>query len=61
MAFRFSTSKKILPGVSVNVSTSGPSVSIGPKHAKLNISKRGVRATVSIPKTGISFSKKIGK
>lgn len=59
MKFRLSKSKKILPGVSLNVSTSGPSLSIGPKGAKLKLSKKGVDASIGIPKLGLYVSKNI--
>lgn len=59
MKFRFSKSKKILPGVSLNMSTSGPSISIGPKSVKLKLSKKGVDASVRIPKLGLHVSKNI--
>ena len=59
LKFRLSKSKKILPGVTVNVSTNGASVSIGPRGAKLKLSKKGVDASVRIPKLGVSVSKRI--
>ena len=59
MGFRWRKSIKILPGIKLNLSTGGASVSIGPKGAKLNIGSRGARVTTSIPGTGISYSKQI--
>ena len=59
MGFRWRKSIKILPGIKLNLSTGGASVSIGPKGAKLNIGPRGTRVTTSIPGTGISYSKQI--
>lgn len=59
MGFRFRKSFKVAPGIRVNVSKSGVSTSIGPRGAKINLSNRGVRATTSIPGTGISYSKNI--
>ncbi len=44
---------KLLPWVTLNISKSGPSLSIGPKGAKLNISKRGVYVNSSILGTGV--------
>lgn len=61
MGIHFSKTKKILPGVYINVSTSGSSVSVGPNMAKVNISKHGIRANLTIPGTGISLTKKLGR
>ncbi len=44
---------KILPWVKLNISKTGPSLSIGPKGAKLNISKKGVYINSSILGTGV--------
>ena len=57
MGFRFSKRFKVLPGVSLNLSKSGLSASVGPKGAKVNINSQGrVRSTVGIPGTGISYT-----
>jgi len=60
MAFRFNKRIKVLPGVRLNIGKTGISTSIGPRGASVNIGKRGVRATASIPGTGISVSQKLG-
>ena len=52
--FRFHKSRTIIPEVKVNVTKSGPSVSIGPRGAKINIGPQGVRTTVGIPGSGLS-------
>lgn len=57
MGFKFRKSIKILPGVRVNVSNKGVnSVSVGRRGAKVNISKKGIRNTVGIPGSGLSYS-----
>ena len=56
MGFRFRRSIRLLPGVRVNLSKSGSSLSVGRRGATVNFSKRGTRATVGIPGTGISWS-----
>jgi hypothetical protein len=56
MGFRFHRSVRILPGVRVNLSKSGTSLSVGRRGATVNFSKRGTRTTVGIPGTGISYS-----
>ena len=56
MGFRFSRRIRILPGVRLNLSKSGVSTSIGGHGAWLTFGKRGTRATVGIPGTGLSYS-----
>ncbi len=56
MGFRFSRRIRILPGVRLNLSKSGVSTSIGGRGAWLTFGKRGTRATVGIPGTGLSYS-----
>jgi len=57
MGFRFRKSIKILPGVRVNVSTGGASVSLGHKGATVNVGKRGVRGTYDLPGSGAYYTK----
>jgi hypothetical protein len=44
----------------VNLSKSGASLSFGGRGNTINIGRRGVRHTVGIPGTGLSYSRKIG-
>ena len=60
MAFRFSKRIKIAPGVRLNVSKSGLSTSIGGRGGTVNLSSKGVRTTVGIPGSGMSWSKQTG-
>lgn len=53
---RFRKSIKIVPGVRLNLSKSGVSTSLGGRGATVNVSKRGVRSTLSVPGTGLSWS-----
>ena len=53
MAFRFRKSVELFPGVRINLSKSGPSLSVGGRGHTLNVSKRGTGATVGIPGTGL--------
>ncbi|WP_151710814.1 DUF4236 domain-containing protein [Acinetobacter brisouii] len=60
MSLRFKKSIKILPGIKLNISKNGlNSVTIGKPGASINISKKGKQATIGIPGTGLSYSKKI--
>lgn len=53
MGFRFFRRIKVAPGVTVNLSKSGGSLSVGPRGAKVTVGPRGVRKTVGIPGTGL--------
>ena len=61
MAFRFHKTIRILPGIRLNVSKTGTSVSVGGRGASINIGKRGVTRTIGIPGTGISHRQRIGR
>ena len=60
MGFRFRRSVKIAPGIRLNLSKGGVSTSLGGRGATVNVSKRGVRGTVGLPGTGMSYSEKLG-
>jgi len=61
MGFRFRKRIKIIPGLWLNASQSGLSASIGGHGLTANISKKGVRETVGLPGTGISYqTKRVG-
>jgi Protein of unknown function (DUF4236) len=48
-------SVKLFPGVRLNMSKSGPSVSVGFKGFHENFGPHGRRTTVSLPATGLSY------
>jgi len=50
---RFWRRAKIAPGVTLNLSKSGPSVSVGPRGTKVTVGRRGVRQSIGIPGTGL--------
>ena len=56
MPIRFRKSFNLFPGVKVNMSKGGMSISVGRRGFHLNFSKRGVRQTVGLPGSGISES-----
>ena len=56
MGLRFRKSVKILPGVKLNFSKSGTSVTVGKRGMSANFSSRGIRNTVGIPGTGLSYT-----
>jgi hypothetical protein len=60
MGWRFRRSVKILPGIHLNLSKRGlSSLSFGRRGATLNVGRSGVRETLGIPGTGISYSSRI--
>jgi hypothetical protein len=60
MKFKFKKSAKILPGVKLNLSNSGPSLTVGKKGMSVNMGKKGAFFNVDISGTGISAREKIG-
>ncbi|MEM9766081.1 MAG: DUF4236 domain-containing protein, partial [Pseudomonadota bacterium] len=48
---RFRKSVKIAPGVRMNFSKSGVSASVGGRGGRINVGKRGIRSTISVPGT----------
>ena len=62
MRFRFRKSVKILPGIRLNFGKKGfTSTTIGGKFFKTNVSNRGVKHTLSLPGTGVSYQTKTYK
>lgn len=56
MGFRLWRRFRIMPGVTINVSKSGPSLSLGPRGAKVTIGPRGLRGTAGLPGTGLFYT-----
>jgi Protein of unknown function (DUF4236) len=57
MGWRFRRSLKIAPGLRLNIGKRGiSSLSVGGRGARLTFGKHGVRQTVGLPGTGLSFS-----
>jgi uncharacterized protein DUF4236 len=54
MPIRFRRTFKILPGVKINVSKHGMSVTIGPRGFHLTFNRFGIRQTVGLPGSGLS-------
>lgn len=61
MAFRFWRRVKIAPGVTLNLSKSGGSLSFGPRGAKLTIGPHGRRTSVGVPGTGLFYTSTSGR
>jgi len=56
LGFRYRKSVRIVPGVRLNLSKSGTSLSVGRRGFTTNFSKRGRRTTISLPGTGLSYT-----
>jgi len=56
MPVRFRKTFTLFPGVKVNVSKGGMSITVGAKGFHLNFSKHGVRQTTGLPGSGISHT-----
>ncbi len=60
MGFRFYRRLHIAPGLAVNLSRSGPSLSVGVRGAHLTVGRRGVTRTLGLPGTGIFYTSRVG-
>jgi Protein of unknown function (DUF4236) len=58
--FRFYRRVSIFPGLSVNLSKSGPSLTVGMRGAHMTVGSKGIRKTVGIPGTGIYYTSHSG-
>ena len=56
MGFRFRRSKKIAPGLRINISKSGPSITAGSKHLHTTIGHGRVTNSVRTPVKGLYYS-----
>lgn len=66
MGFRFFKRMNVLPGVTLNLSKSGGSFSVGPQGARLTVGPQGARVSLGIPGSGMYYTtnfslSKIGK
>lgn len=57
MGFRFRRTVRIVPGVRMNLTAKGCSFSIGGRGSTVNFSRDGVRRTLSLIGTGVSYTK----
>jgi uncharacterized protein DUF4236 len=60
MGFRFYKRIRLAPGLSVNLSRSGPSLSVGVRGAHVTVGRRGVTKTIGLPGTGVFFTSRTG-
>lgn len=60
MGFRFFRRVRIAPGLTLNLSKSGPSFSFGPRGLKYTVGPRGTRKTFGLPGTGLYYTTSSG-
>jgi hypothetical protein len=60
MGFCFYRRLRLAPGLSVNFSRSGPSLSVGVRGAHVTVGRRGVTRTIGVPGTGLFFRSRSG-
>ena len=56
MGFRFRRTLRLLPGIKINLSKSGASVSLGARGAHVTVGHGQVRETVGVPGSGLSYT-----
>jgi Protein of unknown function (DUF4236) len=61
MGFRFSRRISLFPGLTLNLSGSGVSATVGVPGANFNVSQRGIYGTAGIPGSGLRYRTKMMK
>jgi hypothetical protein len=56
MGFRFRRSVRLTPGLRINPSKMGASLSLDRRGATVNFSDRGTKVTIGLPGSGLSYS-----
>jgi hypothetical protein len=60
MSFRFFRRVHVASGLTVNLSRSGPSLSVGVRGAHVTVGRRGVTRTVGLPGSGLFYTSRTG-
>lgn len=60
MGLRYFRRVTLAPGLRMNLSRSGPSLSLGVRGAHVTVGSRGVRRTVGLPGTGLFYTSTTG-
>ena len=60
MGLRFYRRLHLCPGLSMNLSRSGPSLTLGVRGAHLTVGTTGARKTLGIPGTGVYYTSRQG-
>jgi len=59
MPLRFSRRVSLIPGLRMNLSKSGPSLSVGHRGTWFTVGPRSGRATVGLPGSGLYWTEKV--
>jgi Protein of unknown function (DUF4236) len=58
--FRLFRRVRIAPGLSINLTKAGPSLSLGVRGAHVTLGRSGIRKTLGVPGTGVFFTSRSG-
>jgi hypothetical protein len=58
VSWRFQRRRKLVPGLTLNVSKRGLGLSVGPRGAKASVGPRGLGLTLTLLGTGLSYVKR---
>jgi hypothetical protein len=61
MALRFRWTKKLAPGLRLNLGKGSASMRVGPKGAGMTFGSSGTTASAGIPGTGLHYTQKLPK
>jgi uncharacterized protein DUF4236 len=61
MGLRFFRRQQLFPGFRLNVSKSGPSLSLGVRGAHVTVGPRGITRTVGVPGSGVFYTSRNGR
>jgi len=53
MGLRFRRTLRLAPGLRIRLNNHGPTLSIGPRGANLNFSRRGIHSHAGVPGSGV--------
>ena len=59
MGFRFEKRIRLFPGLTLNLSKTGVSLTVGIPGASVNIGKNGITGNAGLPGTGMSYREKL--
>jgi hypothetical protein len=61
MGLRFFRRKQLFPALRLNMSKSGPSLSMGVRGAHVTVGRRGITRTIGVPGTGVFYTSRRGR
>lgn len=61
MSLRFYRRRNIFPGLGLELSRSGPALSVGMRGAHVTVGRHGIRRTVGVPGSGLFYTSYSGR